>query len=479
MQDEEPHYSDMTTKLQDMLSRRYNGDLKLLDLSNLATDPEFADSGMWTTSSRQSKIFNTLMLICDSMFTSPRQKQEAVQSVSLARNGLFSVTTFTMLARTFPDLKNLDLSDNMLAKLQSFDAWRKRFRSLHELVTLRNPIETAVPDYQLELVKWFPKLQILNSIVVRSAEQIAASEPEKHNLPIQAASFEDEGTIGQDFLKLFFAGYDGDRAALANAFYDADSKFSLSINMSAQRAPAEVNTRAPSWDQYVKLSRNMTRITSIAARVNRAFEGTDMIREAFVVQPPTRHPDLFTDGSKWCIECRSLPGVPDTSKSPGGVGGLLIVVHGEFAEVNVATNALSCTRSFDRTFILGPGNGPGGIRVINDALVVRAHGGSEAWIPSVTPSLTRPTIPPGLILPQGFGTPSSTKPDEQLQKELLAIQLSTATHMTLQYSGMCLDQTAWSLEIAGKVFEEAKVYFSLLESIANHPQSSLPPEAFY
>ncbi|MCJ1242997.1 nuclear mRNA export, poly(A)+RNA binding protein [Trapelia coarctata] len=459
--------SSETTQLKDkmaaMLTRRYNPELRLLDLSALGTDPEFANTGMFDTAARQSKFFPALMKVCDSVFTSLEQKREAVVSVTLANNNLHNLSSVTTLSQTFPELKNLDLSNNDLKNMAAIEVWRWRFRLLDHLVLAGNPIETTEPAYKDDLLKWFPKLRTLNSVQVRTDEEIAAAAP-KSRLPIAVhpPSFRDEATIGETFVKNFFVGYDTDRSALASAFYDTESTFSLSINVSALRASETTETRPQPWDFYIKKSRNLTKITTLPGRMDRLYKGTEKVRDIWLTLPSTRHPDFATESEKWCIECHTLPGLPDPSgQSAGGVGGMIVMVHGEFGEVDVSTNNITGRRSFDRTFVLGPGGGVGGVRVVSDMLVVRAYGGYEAWKPNVQPQ-TPPTLQ--YQSPEGFGVGLPGKSDEQVQKELLAMELTKATGMILEYSGMCLEQSAWNLEEAGKAFEQVK--------------ATLPAEAF-
>ncbi|KAK4698096.1 nuclear RNA export factor, partial [Lecanoromycetidae sp. Uapishka_2] len=447
--------------LKGVLSRRYNVDTKLLDLSQLGSDPELVNIGMFNTTSRESKFFPALMKICDSIFTTAHQKEEAVVSVSLANNALPNVTSVTTLAQTFPAIKNLDLSNNNLKALAALDSWRWKFRKLDHLVLTGNPLETEVPSYKDDMLKWFPSLTALNTIQIRSPEDVKLAANGKLPIPILGPSFRDEASISENFVKQFFAAYDLDRAALVNGYYDAQSTFSLSINTSAPRAPELTDQKIPSWDSYIKRSRNLTKVTHLPARVSRIYTGTEVIRDAFTTLPATRHPDLMGEPQKWCIECHAIPGLPDPSgQSVSGVGGLIVMVHGQFAEINVSTGESNVTRSFDRTFVLGPGGGIGGIRVACDTLVLRSYGGHEAWQPEVVDMPTTQSVQPQvgyqIPVPPGFAVVGPGKTGEQVQKEVLAVELSKGTGMTLEYSHMCLEQSKFDLEAATRAFEQAK-----------------------
>ncbi len=468
-----------------MLNRRYDSELKLLNLSSLGKDPELVEMGMFATVTTESKFFPALMKVCDLIFASAQQKRDAVVSVTLADNMLSDIKSVTSLAQTFPDLKNLDLSNNQIKDMRSIEGWRWKFRHLDHLVLTGNPIDASLSTHQDDLLKWYPSLRFLNGTQVRSDEAIAAASKGRLPLPILSASFRDEASIGETFIKHFFPTYDADRGALAHGYYDAQSTFSLNINTSAPRAseppPGQEKMKILAWGAYIKQSRNLLKVTHLPARMSRAYVGTAAIHDAWLSLPPTLHPDLLAEPHKWLIECHSLPGLPDPAgQSPGGVGGLIITVHGEFDELVEKSHQPHMTRSFDRTFVIGPGSGIGGIRVVSDILTLRAWGGSAAWTPEpadigalaqASSLTTDPLHPlyqqqdpqnhqqqqqPDSHIPADFGSPAPSKSEEQVLKEAMVLQLSQATRMTLEYSAMCLEQSGWSLEDAAKAFESAR-----------------------
>lgn len=458
-------------KMTAILNRRYDSELKLLNLSALGKDPELIEMGMFTSVSTESKFFPALMKVCDLIFASPQQKREAVVSVTLASNDLLDIRAVTSLSQTFPDLKNLDLSNNQLKDLRSLSGWRWKFRHLDHLVLTGNPIEAELSTHRDEILKWYPALRILNGVQVRSDEAVAAATKGRLPLPILPASFRDELSIAENFIKQFFPAFDTDRSGLVHGYYDAQSTFSLNVNTSAPRAseqPVGHEKMKPSaWDAYIKKSRNLMKVTHLPTKMSRAHVGTDSIRDAWLSLPPTRHPDLLAEPHKWLIECNSLPGLPDpTGQSPGGVGGLIVTVHGEFHELDSATAQPTQSRSFDRTFVLGPGSGIGGIRVVSDMLTLRAWGGSAAWIPesetqhaATTPS--SPSLPQSQpqpsSLPEAFGVAAPGKSEDQLAMENMVLELSRATGMNVEYAALCLEQSGWTLEAALTAFQSAKV----------------------
>ncbi|PYH36697.1 mRNA export factor mexA [Aspergillus neoniger CBS 115656] len=467
--------AETKAKMTTILGKRYTQQTKLLDLSKLGTDPDLLAMGIFGSTSTESKFFPALMKVWELNFDNATARREAVESVSLAHNQLANITAVTTLASTIPDLKNLDLSNNEFKDAQSLIGWRWKFRNL-EFLDLSNTPFSADPTFKDTMLKWYPKLRFLNNVEVRTAEEIAAQK--KTPIPVQPPHFQDDSQIAENFVRAFFAGYDNDRSGILSSVYDNHTTFTLNVNTSAPRAQ---QTETAPWDAYIKKSRNLLKISHLPARMSRVYTGAEKIRELWTSLPATRHPDIATHPEEWLIECYPIPGLPDISgQSSTGVGGLLIMVHGKFDEINGAKVE---TRSFDRTFIIGPGGGMGGIRVVSDLLCLRAYGGHEAWIPEVPPAAPQaappavaaapaaPAAPAALPVaipgaPEGYGMPAPGKADTQVQQEQLVLQMSSNTRMTLQYSEMALSGNGWNMEAALKNFEELKA------------QGTLPPDAF-
>lgn len=181
MSDPEEHI-DIPALLKGLLSRRYNPDGHFLDLSAFGTDTELASTGMFETRERATKFFLALMKVADSFFKTAAEKAAAIESVSLANNGIEHIKTVSSLADTFPRLKNLDLSGNALQSLDALKFWRFKFRGLQQLVITGNPIDNH--QDAATIAKWFPNLQRLNGITVR------AVTPEGFGVPREGASEE-------------------------------------------------------------------------------------------------------------------------------------------------------------------------------------------------------------------------------------------------------------------------------------------------
>jgi nuclear RNA export factor len=435
-----PKAMEIKERLKGVLATRYNGDLKLLDLSALAQDAGLKEMGVFDGTTTTSKIFPALMVVCGGLFKTRQDKQEAIVSVTLADNDLADVSDVTALAQTFPDLKHLDLSRNKIAQMSNFDAWGSKFKHLSTLILTGNPIETQLATLKTDIMKKYPYLEILNGIQVRTPEEVAAaSETAKSPIPIAGPDFRDVGQVGENFIRQFVVLYDSDRSALLATFYDSQSVHSLSVNQNAPRGHKNSAPIAP-WAPYIKQSRNLVKINNLPTQMNRLHRGSQAIQSLWSTLPATRHPGIQTQGDKYLIECHALPGLADpTGQSVRGVDGLIITMHGEFEEQNDSTER--ALRSFSRTFVLGPG-APGGqpIRVVSDMLTLRA------WGPLALPK------PP--LNPQPNQTIINT---EQQKQEAMAMQLVERTGMMPQYSALCLAETGWDLEKAFMAFTANKV----------------------
>jgi nuclear RNA export factor len=444
--------------LRGVLERRYNFETKVLDLSALGQDEELNKNNIFDKSSTTRKIFPALMRVLELSFDTDAERHAAITGVSLANNGLVDLTDVTTLSQTLPKLQNLDLSNNNFKDLKALQNWRKRFYHLQHLILSGNPLEQNEPDFPAEIVKWYPNLRLLNNVQVRTEEEVAKkASPAELPFPIRTALFQDEGGIAENFIRTFFAGFDSDRPQLATHYYDEQSDFSFAVNTQAPRDPAATQTtEKQEWGDYIKNSRNLKKISQLPARQSRHFRGPKAVADAFATLPKTKHPDLVAEARKWLIEAHIQPGVPDPSgQSQAGVDGFMITIHGEFEEVDTKKR-----RSFDRTFIIGPG-GPSGVRIVNDLLTVRAYGGTQAFEPDHLEGWNTdaqhaadntngvPQLPAGLTI--------------EMAEQMVA-ELQKQTNMTVEYAKECLEQVGWDFQKGLEAFNSVK--------------ANLPPAAF-
>ncbi|KAI1376319.1 NTF2-like protein [Hypoxylon crocopeplum] len=440
---------EIKEQLRSVLSSRYDVQAKLLNLSTLGEDSNLNQMGFFTGESKPEKLFRALMAVCDGLFKTPQQKRDAIISISLAGNNIDDVLQIMSLADTFPDLVNLDLSLNQFKDVKGLWKWRHRLRKLETLLLNDNPIEMMNPEYKADIIAWFPRLQNLSGIQVRTPEQVAAFEAASRPTPIPqyGADFRDINGVGEGFIREFIPMYDVDRHNLASKYYDDESTFSIAIdNVSTSQRPP--NVQPTSWAAYLKFSRNHVKITHTNTRIQRLFTGMNLIQTAWQQLPPTRHPDLATEFNKYIIDCHPIHNLADSTGQSLGVDGIIITMHGEFEDQEPGTMK-TAKRSYSRTIVLGPGSpGRNPIRVVSDMLSVRAFNP----LPTVSEPVEQPVLQP------------VTQPNEELQKQQMVVELCNRTSMTPEYSKLCLDGANWN-------FDQALMSF-------NEKRAQLPAEAF-
>ncbi|KAF1995882.1 hypothetical protein P154DRAFT_525984 [Amniculicola lignicola CBS 123094] len=459
-----PHDSAATTSesddtlalLQAFLSRRYDPDLKLLNLSQIADDEEMGRLGMFASADTTSKFFPALMVAACRLMKTAEERRAHVTSITLANNNLPNLDNVTSLAQTFPAIQNLDLSGNAFASTKNLRNWKNKFRSLQHLIVSGNPFEVAEPGWEKEIISWYPRLRVLNAVEVRTDADIARIDGPKHTpVPSHQNIWQDEGAIAQNFLLDFYDGFDKNREAVILKYYDNESTFSMNINTGAKGGAGSQHHRV-GWDDQLPLSRNLRKLNHPKARVARKYRGPERIRQAWSVLPPTRHPAF--DTNKYSMDCQLQPGVPDpTGQHTGGVTGLLVTIHGEYEEHRTAKGRNEVvSRAFDRTFVLGPG-GPSGVRVVSDMFSLRAAGGTPAWIPQGnTAAAPQPAIvpvaQPAVVAVAGPVDVNSLTPEQQ---QLVAV-VQRETKMITQYCIDCLAASAWDLNKAAAMFNQLK-----------------------
>ncbi|TID17544.1 mrna export factor mex67 [Venturia nashicola] len=436
---------EITANIEAALTRRYNQETKILDLSDLGQDADLKRAEFHgLTESHGTKFFKCIMKVCDSFFKTREDKENLIAGIMLGNNGLKDLTPITgylSLDRTFPDLKAVDLSGNQISKVEDLSRWKYKFKRLEHIVLIGNPIES---DLKLarSLVQQFPALVTINNLPI-PPEIYMKPTPPKVLPPI----FGDVNGLVAKFVTTFFPGFDNERAAMVPYYYDATSKFSYSVNTKSLRASSEPKMlQKGEWSEYTRHSRNLHILNNPRTKIERLHRGVEDITKAFNDIPATRHA-TFDNLKKWLVECSIIPNVPDLAGTKGGVNGFRIIVHGEYQEVETGKN-----RSFDRTFILAPG--PNEVRIINDMMTVRGYGGSDAFEPDA----------PEPVQPQVAQVAPVLSEEEQKQKWVF--ELSQLSGMNLEYSQMCMEQCDW-------IPDDALASFT-----AKHQQGQVPAEAF-
>lgn len=450
-------------KLTGVLADREDPRTKILKLERLDEDERLGALGTPisnTITSIQANPFQRLMRICESekIFRSRADKLERIESISLSNNGLLDVSHIFELAKAFPDIRNLDLSQNGFRELKALELFRGKFQRLDWLILSSNPIESWNPNYTQTVVEWFPSLRKLNQTQVRTDEAaaaaVAAAVAKDDVLPMATVkdNFQDQDHIAENAIRQLINGMDKDRVTLARTLYDDESTFSLSYNPSP---PLLLTAQSASWEPHLNQDRNLKDVPQLGPRIKRMAKGIKAIEQALKLLPPTRHPDLVNESNRYSFDCTPVPGIPDPKgQSASGVLGFKVDVRGSFEELpDGTTTNKTVTRSFDRTFILGPGAKPGTVRIVSDMLVLRAEGGHDAL---QTKSRTSADLQTGTAA-ASTGVAGATKSAEDVKRASMADQISKATGLTMQLTMQLLVDSGWNFKLALDNYKTASV----------------------
>jgi nuclear RNA export factor len=421
--------------LRKFLATRYNPNTLLLDLQNMRGDQFLVENGLFATASTSSKMFPALMKVADEQVT-------AVESVNLAGNDLQDVAGVTTLAQTYPDLKNLSLADNNLARINNLEQWRHKFKNLGQLILTGNPITQQV-SYKEDIMRMFPRLVMLDGVIVRDESQLAILRLPQ---PVKHMFFEnpDIQSVVTNFLTSYVDLFDRDRSQLLQ-LYDDTSTFSVSMDSSCPRSMIQ-SGRVPNWSPYISISRNLQKVSTPTARNVRLAVGPQAISKAFGRIPATKH-DLVQSPHKFSIEAWRTTGVRTADDT-----GIITSLHGEFTEPQSADTL----RSFDRVFVLTQGP-TGNMIVAADMLTVRAWAGFDAW--KERPS-TQVSTAPSVSGDAVFTGLDGLKPDQ-----IAIVQnLMQETRLNARYARMCAEQAQFDITQAATLFQQSR--------------QQLPPEAF-
>lgn len=424
--------------LETYLQNHYIPQQKMLNLDNMKNDPFLLANGLLASPSVSSKMFPAMMKV-SSMHI------KDVETVSLANNELTDVKAVTTLAATYPNLKNLSLANNNIARLSGLESWKHKFPYLQELILVGNSV-VRDPRYKTEVLKLFPRLVMLDGEVVQDASQL-----DKLHLPVSVKQnfFETPDLPAQigPFLTSYYEFFDKNRPGLI-PLYDSLSTFSLNINTTAPRTMQY--SSPPGWGAWISISRNLEKITTIAARVNRLFIGPQAINEAFQKLPTTKH-DL-KNPEKFSLEAWTVGSI----REPGDRG-VMVVVHGEFEE-----GPNSIKRSFDRSMVILPSGPDGNMIIASDMFTIRAYAGIDSWKETnqVPPTTAQPT-PDAQSSAALQALQSLGSEQQQLVKNLMQ-----ETRLNAEFALMCLQQAQFNYPQALELFKQS------------HASNSIPPNAF-
>lgn len=490
------------------LKSRYQPELRMLNLSNVKQDPSLNAQGFFGSISVSSKFFPALMKVADDL------KLDVI-TVDLSNNELQDLQTLTSMAQTFPRLQNLSLQNNNFSRIKVFETWRHKLNFLRELILFNNPIvqtnnPTEIQNIKLELMKSFPRLVVLNGEVLRNEQ--ALNSYLSFPFPAQQSMFfqdDDSRNLATNFIANYIKLWDSNRAELM-ILYQNESQFSMQVDSSHPYLIYSNSNNSTDFGYYLTNSRNLTRISSIKARMDKLATGQEQIYKAFQKLPKTRH-ELFEKPDLFSMEVYKFP----------SLNGITITIHGSFEETAQpeVDGSMSSTpsgprggsryhsapkhkriplskKSFDRTFVVIPGPN-GSMIVASDSLLIRPYTIKFPWDAESTANAQNPAVagaaPAGAATNPATATATPTPPPQsqggvtpsiqvvsptptaadlpaeikarlnQVQQEIL-VKVLLETKLNINYGLMLLEQSNWD-------YQQASVNFK-------NSAASLPRDAF-
>lgn len=211
--------STLKEKLKAAMVKRFNADLKVLDLSRFHTDPDLVDN-------YAVALFrpNMLSAVLDIM----AENVPELTALDLSDNKLYILGSLSVLAAKVPNLRVLHVGKNQIRDMNHLNCLEGL--RLEELVLLGNPLCDKYQDKNLyisEVRKRFPRVMKLDGADL--SPPIVLNVNEDQQLPRSKGSclWAEGMTMVRQFLELYFQLYDSDnREPLVNAYHN-DATFSI------------------------------------------------------------------------------------------------------------------------------------------------------------------------------------------------------------------------------------------------------------
>ena len=314
MSERVPSTSNTVEFLRSVVLNRYDIQNKMLNLGYLDQDQELIQSGMLSTLSTRSRTFPALIKIAS------EEPNIIVDSINLANNRLRDINMIANLPKYFPTLKNLCLANNQISRTTDFEIWENKFLNLRELLMLNNPV-TKYHGYKNDMLKFFPKLVILDHVIVRDQNKLNSI----YNFPIKIQQFFFEnnqlGSSAGEFVTNFLNYWDTNRTQLSS-LYTIDSQFSIAVDSSIPSSSVKMSDQTPSFGYYIPNSRNITKFSNNNKWHSRLAKGSNEILTLFKKFPKTKH-HLQDKPQSYKMEVISFP----------QINGIFITLHGYFEEI--------------------------------------------------------------------------------------------------------------------------------------------------
>ncbi|KAM4018439.1 nuclear RNA export factor 1 [Anomaloglossus baeobatrachus] len=396
--------------LKTCMQKRYDGAQQALNMRSIRSDPDLIENKLdfilnWKT------CMNAMLQIVE-------ENVPELLSLDLSSNRLYKLDHMSEIHLKAPNLKILNLSENLLKSEKDLD--NIKGLKLEMLWLAGNPLCKFFKDqtvYISAMRERFPKLLQLDGHDLPPPITFDVETPT--TLPPSKGSYlasDDIKTLVLRFLQQYYACYDSeDRQGLLNVYHD-EACCSLSIPFQMGQNPSR-----SSLGEYFNFSRNIKRLRDPTLRFKllkyKRLNVVSLLNEL----PRTQH-DLNSFVVDITAQSNTL---------------LCFVVNGVF---KVEGQSNDPVRAFTRVFIAVPGS-DGGLLLVNDEQFIRNATTDEIRKAFATPAPT-PSSSPVPVL--------ATAPQDMVQ----AFSLFSA--MNAEWSQKCLQDNGWDFEQAAQIFMKLK-----------------------
>lgn len=463
--------SRTTELLQTVILQRYDPQNKMLDLSNLFDDPILLGNGLLSSVATKTRTFPALLKIAS------EQTSIVIESINFANNRLKDITLLSTLPQYFPHLKNLCLANNQLNRTQVLENWGNKFLNLQELLMINNSM-VKYYNYKNEILKIFPKLIVLDNVMVR--DPVKLNQIYKFPCKLQQFFTENDslGNIATQFITNFLNIWDSNNRSQLTNLYTSETQFSLVVD---SNIPSNTILKAdtnPAFGFYIPFSRNRLRVSHENTLQQRLARGPQEIINLFNKLPLSKHNHLERPAD-FKMESIMYP----------RLNGFAVILHGSFEEIGKpiqiddkslnsrivttsqrsrryassysksSANSLSNTKlsrkSFDRFFTIIPMNDT--FIIASEIFTIRAYT-PRSWC---TEKENKPieVIPAQTAASLGTVQPSTLDIPLDVQQGLTTLQIEVlrrihqTTKLNLQYSMILAEQSNWNYDLCIQNFQ--------------------------
>ncbi|XP_019881507.1 nuclear RNA export factor 1 isoform X2 [Aethina tumida] len=421
----------MKEKMKLAMGKRYDSNMKSLNLSAFHTDPDLQD--MFCALFKPIVFIAVLDIIVENI--------PQLEALNLDDNKICILSFMKKIVKSLPNLSVLHMRGNKIRDIAHLDPLIGL--PIVDLVLEGNPVCDKFKDrtsYISEVRKRFPKVLKLDGVDLEPP--ISFDIQDEIKIPPSKQTFlcntEGEAIVRQ-FLAQYYQLYDSEnREPLMQAYHE---EATLSITMAYPYGYNKDKDKA--WlNWYNTDNRNIMKVDDRDRRFKLLKQGKQAVCTFLNEMPKTKH-----DIHSFTVDLTLFTPVM-----------LSLTVTGMFKELK-SGHKIPPLRHFFRTMVIVPAGG--GFCIINDELHV-----TNATQEQAKKAFKLPDVPAVTANPVDAPAPQvPLQPSDDLKQQMIS-RLCQETRMNPEWSMKCLMETNWNEVTALAAFREL------------HIRNAVPPEAF-